>query len=187
MLVGYPPFFSEDPAITYKKILNWTDYFQIPSEANQSYAASDIVSKQVSDPRERLGINGVQEIKAHPFFSGVDWKNIRQSQAPYPPELSYPTDTKYFDKFDEEEPWWIPENNPKKKKRKFNKFVDFQFCDFTMKKTVEQEKSRLAMNLLKEIEMNIQQNRSFYKQKNKLNDKYHLKKLNGINKKKNQK
>jgi hypothetical protein len=26
----------------------------------------------------RLGKNGVEEIKAHPFFKGIDWDNIRK-------------------------------------------------------------------------------------------------------------
>ena len=36
---------------------------------------------------ERLGINGVEEIKAHPFFAGVDWKRIRDKKAPNVPEV----------------------------------------------------------------------------------------------------
>jgi serine/threonine protein kinase len=171
MLVGYPPFFSEDPAITYRKILNWVDYFQIPIEAGLSPAAIDIIMKLISDSRERLGINGVQEIKAHPFFSGIDWRNIRKNESPYEPELQGDTDTKYFDKFEEEEAWWVPENNPKKKNRRFNKFADFQFCDFTIKKSVEKEKNDFHREIFKEIEKNIEMNRSFYnKQKPQLNN-----------------
>jgi len=36
---------------------------------------------------ERLGINGVGEIKAHPFFFGINWKTIRQRKAPWIPEV----------------------------------------------------------------------------------------------------
>ena len=34
MLVGYPPFFSENPSDTCQKIVNWKKYFSIPLDAN---------------------------------------------------------------------------------------------------------------------------------------------------------
>jgi serine/threonine kinase 38 len=34
-----------------------------------------------------LGINGVGEIKVHPFFIGIDWKKIREKKAPNSPEV----------------------------------------------------------------------------------------------------
>jgi serine/threonine kinase 38 len=34
-----------------------------------------------------LGINGVEEIKAHPFFAGIDWKKIREKKPPHIPEV----------------------------------------------------------------------------------------------------
>jgi serine/threonine kinase 38 len=45
----------------------------IPAEANLSVAATDLIRKLITDADQRLGINGVAEIKAHPFFVGVDW------------------------------------------------------------------------------------------------------------------
>jgi serine/threonine kinase 38 len=49
MLVGYPPFFSEDPKITCQKILNWRKSFVIPADANLSPAATDLIKRLVTD------------------------------------------------------------------------------------------------------------------------------------------
>lgn len=105
MLVGYPPFFSDDPSMTCQKILHWKKVFGIPSEANLSQPAADLIRKLIADSNERLGINGVAEIKAHPFFYGIDWKKIRESKAPYIPIVKNEKDFTNFDKFKEEDPW----------------------------------------------------------------------------------
>ena len=77
MLVGYPPFFSDEPSITCQKILHWKKTFVIPPEANLSPAATDILKRLVADSEVRLGRNGVEEIKNHPFFEGMDWTKLR--------------------------------------------------------------------------------------------------------------
>lgn len=41
----------------------------------------------VNPPENRLGSNGVEAIKNHPFFKGVDWNNIRKYTAPFIPEV----------------------------------------------------------------------------------------------------
>lgn len=68
MLVGYPPFFSDDPSVTCQKILHWRKTLVIPPEANLSPAATDILKKLLCDADHRLGANGVDEIFTHPFF-----------------------------------------------------------------------------------------------------------------------
>lgn len=88
MLVGYPPFFSEEPSITCQKILNWKKTFNIPNEAKLSHQAIDLIRKLVTEPNERLGINGIEEFKAHPFFFGIEWNKIRDKKAPFIPEVS---------------------------------------------------------------------------------------------------
>ena len=49
MLVGYPPFFSDDPSLTCQKIMHWKKTFSIPSEANLSHASIDLIKKLISD------------------------------------------------------------------------------------------------------------------------------------------
>jgi len=78
MLVGYPPFFSDEPSVTCQKILHWKKTFVIPVEANLSKAANDILNKLITDSEERLGRNGAEEIKAHPFFDKVDWDKMHR-------------------------------------------------------------------------------------------------------------
>jgi serine/threonine kinase 38 len=48
--------------------MHWRKTLRIPVEANLSPAATDILKRLMSDADNRLGMNGVEEIKAHPFF-----------------------------------------------------------------------------------------------------------------------
>jgi protein-serine/threonine kinase len=50
----------------------------IPDDANLSPSAVDLLKKLVNDSEIRLGRNGADEIKKHPFFDGLDWANIRK-------------------------------------------------------------------------------------------------------------
>jgi serine/threonine kinase 38 len=59
-LAGYPPFFSDDPLTTCRKIVNWRLFLKFPDEINISPAAHDLISRLMCDVDERLGTNGVQ-------------------------------------------------------------------------------------------------------------------------------
>lgn len=85
MLVGYPPFFSDEPSITCQKIMHWKKTFSIPAEAKLSAASTDILKRMICDADTRLGRNGVDEIKAHPFFEGINWDTLRDLKPPYVP------------------------------------------------------------------------------------------------------
>jgi len=41
------------------------------------------------EPTERLGNNGSEEIKAHPFFGGIDWVKLynKKYQPPFKPSV----------------------------------------------------------------------------------------------------
>ena len=120
MVVGYPPFFSENPGDTCKKIIKWKENFSIPADAELSPEAENLILKMVAPAESRLGLHGVEEIMKHPFFKGVDWNNIRKTKAPFIPDIKNDYDTKYFDTFPEEEPFYPPISNNIKQRRDVN-------------------------------------------------------------------
>ncbi len=120
MVVGFPPFFSENPSDTCKKIVKWKEYFSIPSDANLSSEAENFILRMVSSPENRLGIHGVEEIMKHPFFKGINWNNIRNMKAPFIPEIKNDYDTKYFDTFPEQDPFYPPINTKNKQRKDVN-------------------------------------------------------------------
>ena len=122
MLVGYPPFFSENPSETCQKIVRWTKNFSIPVDANLSIEADSLIRKLVTYPEQRLGVKGVDEIKKHPFFRNFDWNKIKEMKAPFIPEIENDWDTKYFDKFTEQEPFY-PQEKKKKIRKVSSKFI----------------------------------------------------------------
>jgi hypothetical protein len=87
MLIGYPPFFSDNPTETCKTILNWKNHLTIPPESKISKEATDMIKKLINDPDKRLGMNGAEEIKKHPFFKKIDWNNISKTKPPFIPEV----------------------------------------------------------------------------------------------------
>ena len=130
MVVGYPPFYSEEPKTTCQKIIHWKKTFTIPKDANLTSPCADLIRKLMSDQSERLGINGVEEIKTHPFFVGIDWKKLREKKPPFTPDLSKLTAN--FDKFEEEEPWPVSKENlnsaaTNKRARKGAHFLGYTF------------------------------------------------------------
>lgn len=96
-LIGWPPFCSETPHETYKKIMSFEKSLQFPDDIHISYEAEDLIRRLLTHSDQRLGRHGgADEIKKHPFFRGVEWNSIRQVEAPYIPKLSSITDTRFF-------------------------------------------------------------------------------------------
>ncbi|KAA8909194.1 kinase-like domain-containing protein [Sphaerosporella brunnea] len=95
-LVGWPPFCAEDAQETYRKIVNWQTQLYFPDEIQLSPEAEDLIRSLITSADQRLGRHGAEEIKAHPFFRGVNWDSLRSIDAPFKPQLTSITDTSYF-------------------------------------------------------------------------------------------
>jgi serine/threonine kinase 38 len=103
MLIGYPPFYSEEPMSTCRKIVHWRQHLRFPPEVPLSPEAKDLISRLLCEVDQRLGTNGVGEIKGHAFFAGLDWDGLYDGPAPHTPEVSGELDTRNFEAFEEDE------------------------------------------------------------------------------------
>ena len=96
MLVGIPPFLSDNPQSTCNKILNFKEYLKIPEEIKISIEAQKLIFGFLTEAKKRLGNNGIEEIKNKPFFKNFEWDKIREMTPPFIPKLDSPEDTRYF-------------------------------------------------------------------------------------------
>ncbi|KGN49490.1 serine/threonine-protein kinase tricorner isoform X2 [Cucumis sativus] len=101
MLVGFPPFYSDDPMSTCRKIINWRTHLRFPTEAKISIEAKDLICKLLCNVEQRLGTKGAKEIKAHPWFKGTQWDKLYQMEAVIIPEIQDELDTRNFEKYEE--------------------------------------------------------------------------------------
>ncbi|CAI8049436.1 Serine/threonine-protein kinase 38-like [Geodia barretti] len=101
MLMGFPPFCSERPQDTYRKIMHWRQHLvfspELPPTSRDSEA---LIRKLLCDVSDRIGTN-VEEVKAHTFFKGTDWDHIRDRPAAIPVHVKHMADTSNFDDFEE--------------------------------------------------------------------------------------
>eukprot|EP00992_Anisonema_acinus_P000085 TRINITY_DN10026_c0_g1_i1.p1 TRINITY_DN10026_c0_g1~~TRINITY_DN10026_c0_g1_i1.p1 ORF type:complete len:334 (+),score=62.82 TRINITY_DN10026_c0_g1_i1:83-1084(+) len=102
MAVGYPPFFDESPFRIYEKILQGK--IQFPKWVD-SRCKDLIKGLLATDHTKRLGTlkRGVEDIKKHKWFHGVDWDMLlaRKIPAPIPVKVTNPGDSRYFDRYPE--------------------------------------------------------------------------------------
>lgn len=74
---GYPPFCSETPQETYRKVMNWQETLTFPPEVPISEKAKDLILRFCCEEEHRIGATGVEDIKGNAFFEGVDYDHIR--------------------------------------------------------------------------------------------------------------
>ncbi|XP_055373284.1 serine/threonine-protein kinase tricornered [Condylostylus longicornis] len=100
MLMGYPPFCSDNPQDTYRKVMNWRETLIFPPETPISEEARDTIVRFCCESERRLGSQrGLDDLKNIQFFRGVDWEHIRERPAAIPVEVRSIDDTSNFDDF----------------------------------------------------------------------------------------
>lgn len=96
-LYGYPPFHADTPDKVFENILSrridWhEDIVDISPEAR------DFMERLMTlDPQKRLGYNGAEEVKNHPFFKDINWDTLLTEAPSFVPQPADAEDTDYFD------------------------------------------------------------------------------------------
>jgi serine/threonine-protein kinase RIM15 len=96
-LYGIPPFHAETPEKVFENILSghieWHgDWIEFSSEAR------DFMQRLMTlNTNERLGANGADEVKNHPWFDDIDWDTVTSTEAAFIPQITDPESTDYFD------------------------------------------------------------------------------------------
>ena len=179
MLVGYAPFCSQETNEVCYKVLNWKKFLKIPNYIRISDEAKDLIFKMINNSNSRLGKNGADEIKKHPFFKGIDWNNVKNMKPPFIPILKNEYDTSYFENFEIIEPFYpVTYNNVFKRKDIEYIGYDFKeelFNDNDLNKEYEKaiksisEKENINLNSSKIPFCNI--NNNYNSSKNKIKRK----------------
>jgi serine/threonine protein kinase len=103
MLIGSPPFYHENHRVLYENIVHKKAYF--PSGFD--WIAQDLIERLIEkDPHKRLGAlaNGAADVKAHPWFRDVNWKQLEacELRPPFKPKIAGEGDTSNFDQYPDE-------------------------------------------------------------------------------------
>lgn len=99
MLTGLPPFYDQNMQRMYDKILNAPLRFPSFMSAEAKDLLTGLLTRKVGD-RLGSGPTDAEEIKAHPFFKGIDWEAVaRKEIIPEfkPPNRLGSIDTSNFD------------------------------------------------------------------------------------------
>ncbi|XGW24058.1 hypothetical protein V3C99_005901 [Haemonchus contortus] len=102
MVFGRPPFMSitDDPKETQYKIVNWSRYLDVSPRAGGGHLSRDcimLIQRLCCDRNNRIGVAGAREVMDHPWFRGVDFKNLRSTRAEFIPRVEHAEDTSNFE------------------------------------------------------------------------------------------
>ncbi len=74
---------------TCRRILHWRSTLKFPADriSKISPECIDFLRCLITDADHRLGTRGgVEEVRAHPWFKGIDFSRLQEAEAPYQPE-----------------------------------------------------------------------------------------------------
>jgi len=97
-LIGYAPFSCTDNLDTCIMILDWKNSLEFPEEKKISDNALDLIYHLICGADNRYSY---KQIKNHPWFDGIDFKNIYKETSPWIPELNSETDRSYFEEVED--------------------------------------------------------------------------------------
>lgn len=151
-LVGHTPFFDKTPVDTCRRILRWEHFYSLPREVARVVTpeCADFLSSLITGSSRRLGRDGSQSVREHPWFRGIDWATLREQPAPFVPpgssrirrlvnDLSqvdlksstFPSllrsVTSNFDKFDDANHMWGKDNRATVTTTDRNQFIGYTF------------------------------------------------------------
>ncbi|KAF8467736.1 hypothetical protein BDZ91DRAFT_656753 [Kalaharituber pfeilii] len=100
-LFGYPPFHADTPEKVFENILarriDWPPE-DVDDEPFCTPEAKDLMNRLMcTDPSQRLGANGADEVKNHPWFANLKWDKVLEEEPSFVPTPQDPEDTDYFD------------------------------------------------------------------------------------------
>ncbi|KAI9481591.1 MAG: kinase-like domain-containing protein [Benjaminiella poitrasii] len=97
MLAGITPFWADNHADMYRRVLE--DPLEFQDDIFDYETAEFLTDILDRNPSSRLGANGVNEVKEHPYFADIDWDGIRHRRLhpPYLPPVASELDFSNFD------------------------------------------------------------------------------------------
>ncbi|GAA6049271.1 hypothetical protein JCM3770_005915 [Rhodotorula araucariae] len=106
-LAGFPPFSGASADETWLNLKNWQralrrPHYDRPEDRifNLSDNGWDAITRLIAHKDRRMST--MDQVRAHPFFTGVDWPHLRERRAPFIPALDSEIDAGYFDDFSSE-------------------------------------------------------------------------------------
>ncbi|XP_005413869.1 PREDICTED: myotonin-protein kinase isoform X4 [Chinchilla lanigera] len=98
MFYGQTPFYADSTAETYGKIVHYKEHLSLPlADTGVPEEARNLIQGLLCPPEVRLGRDGAEDFRKHPFFFGLDWEGLRDSMPPFTPDFEGATDTCNFD------------------------------------------------------------------------------------------